>query len=61
MTKRYFTLKEATEYSALSRSTLYAEEAKGRLVFTKFGAATRIEKCDLDTFLDVAGEKLVAA
>lgn len=61
MSKRYFTINEATEYSALSRSTLYAEEAKGRLVFTKFGSATRIEKDDLDAFLNAAGQKSAAA
>lgn len=61
MNKRFFTIKEATDYSALSRSTLYAAEAKGQLVFTKFGGATRIEKPDLDAYLDAHGEKVVAA
>lgn len=61
MNKRFFTIKEATDYSALSRSTLYAAEAKGKLIFTKFGGATRIELADLDAYLDANGIKVEAA
>ncbi len=51
MTKRFFKISEAVEYSGLSRSSLYDAHKRRELNFTKFGAATRIEKSDLDTFL----------
>lgn len=61
MTKRYYNLKEAASYSALSRSTLYAANKLGLLMFTKFGTATRIEHSDLDAYLDSQAEKVIAA
>lgn len=60
MFKRFFKINEATEYSGLSRSTLYAASKAGQLTFTKFGGATRIERDDLDAFLDASGEKQAA-
>ncbi|SFU06921.1 helix-turn-helix domain-containing protein [Sedimentitalea nanhaiensis] len=61
MTKRFFKISEAVDYSGHSRSVLYEAHKRGELIFTKFGAATRIEKDDLDAFLDAAGVKFAAA
>ncbi len=60
MTKRFYTVLEAADYSALSRSTLYADHKVGLIKFTKFGSATRIEKTDLDAYLDAQGQKTAA-
>jgi len=60
MTKRYFKVQEAVEYSGHSRSSLYEAHKRGELVFTKFGGATRIERSDLDAFLDRTGVKVAA-
>ena len=60
MEKRYFKILEAVNYSGQSRSTLYEAHKRGELAFTKFGGATRIEKSDLDVYLDKAGERIVA-
>ncbi|SLN64134.1 Helix-turn-helix domain protein [Roseovarius albus] len=57
MEKRFFTIKEATTYSAQGRTTLYDAHKHGELTFTKFGNATRIEKADLDAYLNKAGVK----
>ncbi|MEQ8431720.1 MAG: helix-turn-helix domain-containing protein [Roseovarius sp.] len=59
--KRFFKINEAVEYSGHSRSTLYEAHKRGDLIFTKFGGATRIEKADLDDFLDNTGVKVAAA
>ncbi|MDE9449981.1 helix-turn-helix domain-containing protein [Aliiroseovarius sp. Z3] len=61
MTKRFFKISEAVEYSGHSRSVLYEANKRGALVFTKFGGATRIEKADLDAYLDATGVKTDAA
>lgn len=61
MAKRFFKIQEAVEYSGHSRSTLYEAHKRGDLTFTKFGGATRIEKSDLDAFLDATGIKVEAA
>lgn len=60
MTKRFFKISEAADYGATSRSTLYEAHKRGDIVFTKFGGATRIEKSDLDAYLDAAGQKVAA-
>lgn len=59
--KRFFKISEAVHYSGHSRSTLYGAHKRGELVFTKFGGATRIEKADLDAYLDAAGTKVEVA
>ena len=61
MEKRFFTIREASQYSGLCRTTLYGASKRGELVLTKFGGATRIERQDLDQFLDVAGQKVTAS
>ncbi|WP_299850109.1 helix-turn-helix domain-containing protein [uncultured Roseovarius sp.] len=61
MTKRFYKITEAVDYSGLSRSTLYEAHKNGHLNFTKFGGATRIEKTDLDAYLDATGVKVEAA
>lgn len=61
MEKRFFKVTEAASYAAISRSTLYEAHKRGDIVFTKFGGATRIEKSDLDAYLDTVGEKVIAA
>lgn len=48
------------EYSGLGRSSLYEAHKKGELTFTKFGTATRIEKSDLDAYLDAVAVKVAA-
>lgn len=60
MTKRYYKITEAVTYSAQSRSTLYDAHKRGELVFTKFGGSTRIEKADLDAYLDAVAVKVAA-
>ncbi|MFD1156969.1 helix-turn-helix domain-containing protein [Roseovarius aestuarii] len=59
--KRYLKIPEAADYSGHSRSALYEAHKRGELIFTKFGGATRIEKADLDAFLDSTGVKIEAA
>ncbi|WP_297778638.1 helix-turn-helix domain-containing protein [uncultured Roseovarius sp.] len=59
--KRFFKVSEAVEYSGHSRSVLYEAHKRGELIFTKFGGATRIEKADLDAYLDATGIKVEAA
>lgn len=59
--KRFFKIPEAVAYSGHSRSVLYEANKRGELVFTKFGGATRIEKKDLDAYLDATGVKVCAA
>lgn len=61
MDKRFFKISEATIYSGVCRSALYSAHKRGEIVFTKFGGATRIEKKDLDAYLDAVGEKVIAA
>lgn len=61
MTKRFFKIQEAVEYSGHSRSSLYEAHKRGELILTKFGGATRIEKTDLDAYLDATGIKVEAA
>jgi len=58
--KRFFKIPEAVAYSGQSRSTLYEAHKRGEIPFTKFGGATRIEKADLDSYLDHAGVRVVA-
>jgi len=58
--KRFFKISEAVEYCGLSRSSLYDAHKRGDLEFTKFGSATRIEKSDLDGFLDRTATKAAA-
>ena len=60
MTKRFFKISEATDYCSLSRSSLYDAHKRGELKFTKFGSATRIEKSDLDQYLDRKAVKVAA-
>ncbi|MEQ8898658.1 MAG: helix-turn-helix domain-containing protein [Roseovarius sp.] len=60
MSKRFFKIQEAVEYSGHSRSSLYEAHKRGELTFTKFGGATRIERSDLDAFLDRTGVKVAA-
>lgn len=59
--KRFFKVSEAVECSGHSRSVLYEAHKRGKLIFTKFGGATRIEKRDLDAYLDATGIKVEAA
>ena len=51
-TKRLLRINDAAEYSSLSRSTLYAASRAGELVLVKIGSATRIERAELDRWLD---------
>ena len=58
--KRFFRIKgEAEDYSGESRSTLYEANKNGDLVFTKLGYSTRIEKSDLDKYLDRKSVKVL--
>jgi excisionase family DNA binding protein len=61
MTKRFYKMTEAVTYTGLSRSVLYEAAKSGDLIITKFGTSTRIEKADLDAFLDTRGVKSKAA
>lgn len=52
MIKRLFSIREAVEYSAESRSRLYDEMKKGNLKFVKMGSSRRIEADELDRYID---------
>ena len=58
MNKRFFKMPEAVEYSGHSRSSLYEAHKRGELVLTKFGSATRIERADLDAYLNSTARKI---
>lgn len=51
-TRRLLSLKDASIYSGMSRSTLYAQEKLGRLKFTKMLGSTRIEITELDRWIN---------
>lgn len=50
--KRLFSVKEAANYTSLSRSSLYEDMKSGKLLFKKIGKRRVIEKDALDQFLD---------
>lgn len=50
--KRLYKLLEAARYTGFSRATLYVEAREGRLKLHKIGGATRIEKSELDRWID---------
>lgn len=52
MDKRLFTIAEAVAYSSESRSTLYEERARGNIRFVKMGGSTRVERSELDRYID---------
>lgn len=56
----YLKIPEAVHYSGQSRTVLYEAHRRGELVFTKFGGATRIERSDLDAYLDAKAQKVAA-
>ncbi|WP_439521076.1 hypothetical protein [Marivita sp.] len=58
--KRYFTISQAVDYSARSRSSLYKANKLGQLTLTKIDGSTLIERCDLDAYLDAKAEKVAA-
>ncbi|MGD1885455.1 MAG: helix-turn-helix transcriptional regulator [Paracoccaceae bacterium] len=49
---RLFNIPQAVSYSGESRATLYKEWKDGNLNFVKMGASTRIEKRELDRYID---------
>jgi predicted DNA-binding transcriptional regulator AlpA len=56
--RRLLSLKDASTYSGMSRSTLYAQEKIGRLQFTRILGSTRIEVSELDRWIDDASRRL---
>lgn len=50
--KRLFSVKEASQYSSLSRSLLYEDMKSGALAYKKIGKRRVIERSSLDQYLD---------
>ena len=46
--EKLLTIKEFCERNGVGRSTVYRENASGRLPFRKIGRATRIAQCDAE-------------
>ena len=51
MTKAYYTVIEAVQYSGMSRSAIYEALKRGDLVARKAGRRTLFSRADLDDFL----------
>ena len=49
---RLFTIPQSVAYSNDSRATLYKEHKHGNLKFVKMGTSTRIERDELDRYID---------
>jgi len=52
MNKKYLTIIEASEYSGLSRWTLYRLSSRREIPMLKFGSKVLIPKDDFDTWLE---------
>jgi len=52
MEKKLLTIKEACEYLNLSRATIYKLIKEGKLTPIKIGRSTRLDKSDLDAFVE---------
>lgn len=52
ITPRLFKINEAAAYSGDSRATLYKEWKDGNITFVKMGGSTRIERTELDRYID---------
>ena len=50
--KRLYKILEAASYTGFSKATLYLEAKAGNLKLIKIGGATRIEKAELDRWID---------
>lgn len=49
---RLFTIEGAVKYSGDSRAKLYQEAKAGNLAFVKMDGSTRIERQELDRYID---------
>lgn len=49
---RLLSIPQAASYSGDSRATLYKEWKAGKIQFVKMGGATRIERRELDRYID---------
>ena len=54
--RRLLSLRDAASYTGMSRSTLYAQEKLGRLKFTKILSSTRVERAELDRWINETAE-----
>lgn len=50
--KRFFTINEFCQLVGVSRATAYRENKAGRLPFCKVGRATRLDRSDIDRWID---------
>ena len=57
MEKVLLTIKEACEYLNISRATLYKLIKEGKLKPVKIGRSTRLDKRDLDKFIQQLKEQ----
>lgn len=49
---RLMNIQQAANYSGDSRATLYKEWKSGNIQFMKMGGSTRIERSELDRYID---------
>lgn len=50
--RRLLTVRQGGEYAGVFRTKLYGEAKAGRLKFVKIGGSTRIERSELDRWID---------
>ena len=56
----FYTVKEVSKKLGLSLSMIYAIIARGDLACYKFGSAKRVRDCDLEEYLRLHREEVVA-
>lgn len=60
-TPRLFTVEGAVKYTGDSRSKLYQEAKTGNLQFVKMDSSTRIERVELDRYIDAKARPALEA
>ncbi|WP_407492063.1 helix-turn-helix domain-containing protein [Pseudooceanicola sp. MF1-13] len=50
--RRLLTLRQGSDYAGVCRTKLYGEAKAGRLKLLKIGGSTRIERSELDRWID---------
>lgn len=58
---RLFTVEGAVKYTGDSRSKLYQEAKNGNLQFVKMDGSTRVERIELDRYIDAKAKFASAA
>ena len=60
MNKRLYSIRQAVDYSAESRSQLYKEMKEGNLKFVLMGTSRRIEADELDRYINAKINRVAA-